>query len=1241
MKKLFKQMIVWTLVITFLWPTIVLAKTASFEDINIGGLALAEQETTTFGRASSTTEPGVQIIESTAHGIVLELVTPDFQVQEALSESGPCDLLSVAGYGEMDKAGWPRLPAVGAMIGIPQQAEPVLSVLAADFAPLPAAYNLCPVSQPIYDIDLEGQITYKGEAAIPDAAAYATNSFYPAEIVEIAATGLIRNQRVAQLRFHPFQVNPVTGVVKYYRRIRVQVQFGDDGAALAANPIEKLTTGEDPFDQLLAQIVANYDDAQQWQETPAVRSTVPMQQLNAPVISQPQYKLTVAEDGLYQVTYTELAAAGVSVATLDPRTFTLHTQGTEIAMYVPGESDGVFDPEDAIIFYGEKMNTKFTDVNVYWLTWGDGYGLRMTELDGTPTGSSATPESFRTTQRIEQNRIYQSSRPSGADKDRWYWGFILASAPTTVHYTTTLYAPVTGPLSATVRGLLKGYDAAPAHHTQIFLNGHLIVDATWASQAEYSFAVSVSASFLVTGVNTITVYVPMDGGITKDYVLVNRFEIEYDRAYGTVEDNLRFEGDTAGTWEYAVTGFTTVTVQAFDITTPTTPIHILNVAAEPDGSLYTVRFEQAIDREHRYIASTPAQFKSVLGVMAVQLLDLRAVTNGADYIIITHGDFYTDVQPLADYRAAQGMRTLVVDVQDVYDTFSDGIFDPVAIRDFLAYAYANWISPAPAYVLLMGDGHYDFKNYTGRGETNYIPPFLADVDPWMGEVAADNRYVCVNGTDVFPDMHLGRLPVKTSAEAQVVVNKILDYEQNPATDSWNQNVLFVTDNPDSAGDFYAYSDAIVNNYLPAPYSAQKVYYGRTHTNASLARTAIINAINEGRLIVNYVGHGAVNYWASEQLLRRTDAAALTNAGRLPFIVPMACLDGYYIYPSGSTDSSSTAEVFVRAPAKGAIAVWSSTGMGTASAHDYLNKGLFKAIFTDDIIQLGPATLQGKLYLYSRTGWYNDQIDTYLLFGDPAVRLNVLPADLSLTQTVNAAGAHPAGDNIVYTLSFTNTGPATVHHVVIDDVLSTALVNPAITSTGATIMTRTGSSLTWDVADLVVGEGGVITITATISEVFTGILVNVVHITTSAVDSDSTNNSPDPMATAVNVYPEATTAVELISFTARSVANTILLEWETANELDTVGFNLYCAESVDVPKSRLNSYLIPAQSLGDMLGAAYTFVDKTGTPATTYVYWLEDISLQGVTTLYGPITTTFEAAPEIKSILHLPLTVRTP
>jgi uncharacterized repeat protein (TIGR01451 family) len=1050
--------------------------------------------------------PGIHVVASDAAGVVLELYTPDFEVEPVTADGITCDRLSAADYATGDQAGWPQLPVRGAMLGIPADARVSLEVLSTEAELLPRRYDLCPVPSPVVEADLTGQVHTEGYDLARDGEAYAIDGFAPASPAELVSTGFIRSQRVAEVRFHPFQYNPTSGRLNHLKRIRVRLDFGRErlyAADTAGQPVD-----EGAFEETLGNVLLNYDGARQWRTRP-VATVAQADRASAP--TSPSYKVFVDQDGIYEIGYADLLAASVDAATLDaldPRSFQLHNRGQQVAIHVAGEADASFDPGDHILFYGQQEDTRYTDTNVYWLTWGGAEGLRMATLDGTPEQIAAIPTSYANTHHVEEDESYWSKYPSGPDEDHWYWTYAYANgAPTSVSLDTILSHVATEPFSATVRGLLWGYDAAPDHHTQVHLNGHLIDEATWATQMEYAFETSVPGSYLVEGTNTISVTAGLN--YSRDIVLINWFEIDCRAAYVAEGDELFFDGDQAGTWTYQVAGFGTDTLDVFDVTEPTSTTRILSPTIEGSG-LYTLTFQHAISEEHTYVALSPAQRLAPAGIALDAASDLRSTANGADYIIITHGDFYTDVLPLATHRAGQGLRTALVDVQDVYDEFSDGIFDPQAIHDFLSYAYANWQSPAPAYVLLVGDGNYDFKDHLGRGEPNYIPPYLSRVDNFIGESAADNRYVCVSGGDAFPDMHLGRLPVQTSAEAAVVVDKILSYEQSPPAGEWNQKTLFVADDPELPdNDFYAYSDAVAGHYVPAPYTAQKVYYlTPPYTSSAAAKAAVIAAINEGRLIVNYVGHGSTQRWAGGDLLSIGDVPSLTNAGRLPFVVPMTCLEGYYIHPSDAArDRSSLGESLVRHAGGGAIASWSPTGEGYAAGHDYLNRGLLEALLFDDVTRLGPATTQGKLYLYSHTGGHRDLLDAYVLFGDPALTLHTLEADLSIAPASGFPGPVHAGQAVTYTLTYTNAGPATAHNVAITHALPAALVSATVTSSGAAIAQRPGARFSWDVADLAAGEGGVITVTASVSPTYLADALPITAtISTSAAESSLADNT---------------------------------------------------------------------------------------------------------------------------------------
>ena len=533
---------------------------------------------------------------------------------------------------------------------------------------------------------------------------------------------------------------------------------------------------------------------------------------------------------------------------------------------------------------------------------------------------------------------------------------------------------------------------------------------------------------------------------------------------------------------------------------------MINPQLQLQSGSYWLKFKHQIGFAHQYLALSENHIRHPDDIIAYHPANLHATSNSADYLIISHADFITGVVPLAQYRSAQGLRVKIVEVQNIYNEFNDGEMSAEAIRDFLAYAYHNWSPPQPTYVLLVGDGVYDFKDYYNNGSRTFIPPFLAEVDPWQGETASENLFVAVSGGDILPDMYIGRLSVNSHLEVSAAVSNILAYEQNPDPGDWNSRLLFVADNADAAGNFPAYADEVVNDYTPANYTADKVYYKVTHTNLTQARQSIIDAINQGRLVVNYIGHASYKQWASEQLFMNSTVNALNNYGKLPLMAPMTCSDGAFHIPViDGIDRSAIAENMTRAQGKGAIASFSPTGYGVASGHDYLHKGLYTALFYDGITQLGPATTQAKLYLYDNAPVHRDLVETYMLFGDPALRLHTLPADLAITKSVTPAGSVQAGDALTYTLRFINTGQALATHIVITDIMPSAITSATFQSSGAEITLRPGSNFVWDVHDLAPGETGVITISATTAPGQISQIINQAYISTAIRDANTDNN----------------------------------------------------------------------------------------------------------------------------------------
>ncbi len=1052
----------------------------------------------------TTTRPQTELISSDLQGVTLELVTPEFRVEEISTGESACQVIHVEGFGETDIPGQPRLPVRGAMVAVPPDADIKLTLLDSEPVVAQRKYNLCPVSAPIMNDVPFGTIDDLGYKTQRDEQSYSRDAFSPSQVAELVSTGFLRSQRIVQVRFQPFQYNPVSGELVYHRGIRVRLSF-HLGKKFTSSSREMIDEGA--YESLLQHNLINYASAQSWRSKPSIELYTPQgtAQPALPYLTQPSYKITLNQDGIYQLTYTDLLTAGLPVASINPRTFQLFNKGQEVAIHVAGQEDESFDEGDKILFYGQKLNTRDTSTNVYWLIWGNTDGLRMSDEDGTPAGGTV-PTSFKTTQHFEHDVRYFAAWGSGEDKDVWYWSYTYSYGS---RYTATLTLPLGYPdptvPTATLRGFFRSYAGKPEHHTLIYLNGHLIHDTTWPENTDYFFTTDVPASYLVEKDNVIKVVSPADNGITTDIILINWFELDYAETYTASDDKLLFDGDDAGAWQYQINGFMTDTLDVLDISDPARPVRIITYTAQLDGGAYRLDFSHSITNEHHYLAESVAHRLKPLAISLDTPSDLQSTANAADYIVITHPDFYTSVLPLAAWRSSQDLRTQVVKVDDIYDEFAYGIYDPEAIRLFLAYAYANWSPPAPTYVLLVGDGNYDPKNNLGYGEKNYIPPYLDYIDPWAGETATDNRYVSIVGDDILPDMYVGRLAVRSAVEASDYVSKILAYEQAESAD-WNARSAFVADNADAAGDFAAFSNAIADYFLPAGYTSQKIYYGVTNLDLKNTQTEIFNAINQGALLVNYIGHASYYYWGMEQLWSRTSIPALTNTLKYPFMVSMSCLDGtFQRIGAPGNDNSSLAEMVTRAPGKGAIGSFSATGMGVASGHDYLNRGLYQSIFYDGITHLGAATTQAKLYLYANTASHHDLIETYLLFGDPATPLKVLPADVQIQQTIEPSIPLHAGNTVTITLHYSNTGQALATHVTIRYDLPVSLGNPVTISSGKATMGYSGEQLAWDVADLAPGENSKIIFRATVNPGFTGWFSTQADIDTAIYEPDKNDN----------------------------------------------------------------------------------------------------------------------------------------
>jgi hypothetical protein len=290
-------------------------------------------------------------------------------------------------------------------------------------------------------------------------------------------------------------------------------------------------------------------------------------------------------------------------------------------------------------------------------------------------------------------------------------------------------------------------------------------------------------------------------------------------------------------------------------------------------------------------------------------------------------------------------------------------------------------------VLLVGDGTSDPKQYLTDSAKTFIPPYLAVVDPWAGETAADNRYVTLIGDDNLPEMLIGRLPVNSLEETQIVVNKIVSYAANPVDDQWNRNSLFVADDSKNDDNFPGISDSIATTVPPSE-DVRRLYSTPPDTAANDYLHAfhwqLLSQWNQGASLVVYTGHSSIQQWAAEDFIHVNDIDFLNNGGKLPVLLEMTCFTSSFQVPGFNTFD----ETFLRYPSGGIVAAWGPTGLGVSTGHELLAKGFLSAVFQEKTATLGEAALAGKLNLVAEGSTATDLIDTFTLLGDPAVPLDL-------------------------------------------------------------------------------------------------------------------------------------------------------------------------------------------------------------------------------------------------------------
>lgn len=963
------------------------------------------QSTSAYTYSSPLAETAVHITTSSEAGLSFMVETPPFE----MTGDGK---LQIAGLETaIQQSGAPALPTYVRYIALPPQAQAIVEVKVVE-----STEQKVPYVQPAITAVLPNTATSEADWAgtqlvetyTPDPAIYQQNSWYPTTNYDISAPMYHRDLRVVALTLYPVRYNPITGIAVQATQLEVSISFeGANWADLRPSP-----TDGDLYFKGLEPVLLNPQQALAWR-------SLPPDVIHAPATDLPigvdTYKIEIDQTGIYEITYEDLETAGMNVTAVNPNTFEMMYRGETVAYQFIGDSDTTFEPDEKIRFYGwafdgPRLEKQFIHHNVFWL-WAGGTATHIESITNLAGGLPVVTTAQASITAEPEINFFSTWTDKWDDfpnePDAWYWDYVSQStAHITKTYPITLPHPVTTTTANalyTVELMSREAPASPAIYSytvRTSLNNYpQFGELTWDAGQNVNITHTVPMSDLLNGLNGAVVVYATDlmGSGVSARVYLNRVTVEYLRWLIAQDDQLGFKAPANGLQEFHIAGFnendaSDILAWKLDDSLNPTAIEMNSQNIIGTGTYtYTIGGNFFVNRNLFVTTADNVLTSTVFSLTQYIPSPLDPPTDQAEWIAISHADFITQANQLAAHRAQEtygGFSTFVVDVADVINQYGYGLPMPEAIRNYLTYALGNW-QTAPNYVVLMGDATLNPRHLNclagcfawSTTAPTYVVTDMVFKDRFQGIVPSDHTMVLLSGDDLLADMAIGRIPANTQDEATAVINKIILYELNLFEEQpWMDELLFVADNADSGGDFCA-ENSLTGDVIPPNYTQTHLCLPSNTITDTDALRSQMQVTSENIFLMNYRGHGAIQSWASPNLLSVNTTDFWMNIQNPLVILSADCLDGHFAWPG----APALSETFLRLQTVGSAAHWSSSGLGYTGEHTALVTHLYDGFFNNIFARVGDAAVYAKLQ-YDLAGYHESELYSFNLQGDPAMQV---------------------------------------------------------------------------------------------------------------------------------------------------------------------------------------------------------------------------------------------------------------
>lgn len=772
---------------------------------------------------------------------------------------------------------------------------------------------------------------------------------------------------------------------------------------------------------------------------------------NAPIGTGNWIKIAVAQEGIFKISPDFLVKAGINIAEVNPQTLQIFGSGggmlpqsnaiprpiglIENAIFVSGEADGVFNNEDYILFYAQGPDkvaldpeTKrffyekniYSDSTYYFLSYGHTSGKRiaMQENEGVDFPVINSFDAFISYEKDLVN-ILKSGRV-------WYGEFFnptlsynfsfdgkgaLTNAPVTIVSSVMGQSYAASSFDISLNGLLVGNQPLNAIPEPDVVRGINLYGNKGADRTD----VFTLNAFPAKG-DELVVNLKFNKSSTgRSIGYLNSFTLHFQRELALYGEQSIFQ--SLASLDHLISTFKVKNVGngviIWDITEPTSP----KVQAAT-GSSADLLFGVKTDQLKKFIAFNQ-NFPAPTFVKKVGNQDLMGLS-APHLLIITHPDFLQEAKRLKTFRESHDQLTVeVVTTEQVFNEFSSGAKDITAIRDFAKYLFDQQLGENGLQnLLLFGKTSFDYKNILGN-QGNFIPTYESrnslhpiysySSDDYFGFFDEEEGYWSEEGFGIGGDhtmeIGVGRLPVATTAEAKIVVDKLIHYATNERTfGKWRNHVTFVADDGDD--NLHQRDAERLGNVLKEnaeQFDIRKIYLDAypqvrltTIETSPAANQALTEAVDKGTLILNYTGHGSETEWTAEKILDLSTISKWENYNKLPLFVTATCEYGRHDDPT----RRSGGEYLVLSNKGGAIGIVTTTRAVFSNTNYALNVAFYNNVFKKSA---GKYSNLGEIFRNTKNESLRGSANrNFSLLGDPSMTLAYPEKDIIIT-SVNDKG----------------------------------------------------------------------------------------------------------------------------------------------------------------------------------------------------------------------------------------------